>query len=598
MADPRAVWLSDFICAPDHVKALAIAKAVLPAGFRPPASLKHSLTLAIRLRGAGHLPAAWAWQILSIDRSTVHTIRTTAQAGVKLLREHVLDADVGICLAHLRVWREIAAGDHGEGADFFVTAHLHNVAAAKARKQAVVRNAASALVNVLLDENWFEACETAINATVGAEGLPALYSGRWMRDRILDRRRHEPNLAESAIGELVNALADAGLGELSLCWRLLLADVTYPPSIWSIMPALRTMWEMDMLAVESVEQAQAVNEALAVWQLCAEGVYVSETKSVFELVRDFTGDEPQPAYPQEESTKPAWMRPRPAAPRGPSVVVLPSAPKLNSFHSEFKDLIGLRVPLVVANDVAGVRARMSAEFPHAIGAVDLLTLDLREGEPVRLAPVLLVGPPGRAKSTMVRILANSLGLKTSRFDCASASDAMFGGSPRAWGNTTPSIPVRAVNSTRQANPLILLDEIEKAGTGNHNGSLFAALTGFLERETSARYHDVSLDAPVDLSAVNYIATANDDRPIPDHIRDRFRIVRVPAPTLAHLPALAANLVAAIEKEEGSEGFNEALADDELAVIATAWSRSRFSLRTLQRIVKATLDARQQHAMRH
>ncbi|MDO9442557.1 MAG: ATPase, partial [Beijerinckiaceae bacterium] len=128
--------------------------------------------------------------------------------------------------------------------------------------------------------------------------------------------------------------------------------------------------------------------------------------------------------------------------------------------------------------------------------------------------------------------------------------------------------------------------------------LFSSLTAFLERETSKRYRDQSLDAEADLSWCSYIATANDDTLLPPHIRDRFRVVRVEPPTLAHLPLLAMNVVSDIEKADGIEGFVEPLAPDELAVIGAAWKRQRFSMRALQKIVQATLDARAQYAMRH
>ena len=72
---------------------------------------------------------------------------------------------------------------------------------------------------------------------------------------------------------------------------------------------------------------------------------------------------------------------------------------------------------------------------------------------------------------------------------------------------------------------------------NHNGSLHSALLGFLDTETACRYRDQSLDAELDLSRVSYIATANDASKLPAPLRDRFRIIKVPAPTLAHLPQL-------------------------------------------------------------
>jgi ATP-dependent Lon protease len=122
---------------------------------------------------------------------------------------------------------------------------------------------------------------------------------------------------------------------------------------------------------------------------------------------------------------------------------------------------------------------------------------------------------------------------------------------------------------------------------------------FIERETSARIRDISLDADLDLSWISYVATANDDAGLPPYIKDRFRIVRLPAPTLAHLVPLAANVLRDIAVEQsGDARWAEELDPDELAVIGHAWERQKFSIRALQKIVSATLNARAGFAMRH
>jgi ATP-dependent Lon protease len=159
------------------------------------------------------------------------------------------------------------------------------------------------------------------------------------------------------------------------------------------------------------------------------------------------------------------------------------------------------------------------------------------------------------------------------------------------------VPARAVAQWKIANPVVLIDEIDKAAA-NHNGSLHSAVLGFLDTETACRYRDQSLDAELDLSRVSYIATANDASKLPAPLRDRFRIIKVPAPTLAHLPQLAAQVMRDLAIEDESRQHDPPLAGDELAVIAKAWERSRLSMRALRKIVGATLEARDQFSMRH
>ncbi len=200
---------------------------------------------------------------------------------------------------------------------------------------------------------------------------------------------------------------------------------------------------------------------------------------------------------------------------------------------------------------------------------------------------------------MVRRVAELIGgIGVYRFDAAGSHDGQFSGSPKAWSSTQPSIPVRAIVQSHIANPLVMIDEIDKAGSGSHNGRLWDALAPFLERETSARYRDPSLDAELNLSYVSYIATANSIETLPGPLRDRFRVVRIPSPTLDHLPALAASIMRDLAAADDMWPHVEPLAKDELSIIGRVWSREGFSIRKLQRLVAATLEARDQCARRH
>ncbi|MGA7995726.1 MAG: AAA family ATPase, partial [Bradyrhizobium sp.] len=241
---------------------------------------------------------------------------------------------------------------------------------------------------------------------------------------------------------------------------------------------------------------------------------------------------------------------------------------------------------------------LHAEFPHAVTAVDLLLRDLRDGKPIRLKPMLLVGSPGSGKSRMVRRLAELTQQFVYRYDASSSSDNQFGGTGKGWSNTEPSVPARAVQQSKTASPIVMIDELDKAAERNWNGRLWEALLPFCDAETSRRYRDQSLDCELDLSHVSYIATANDVTGLPAPLRDRFRIVKVQTPDLRHLPLLASQVMVDLAAEDEIRHGDAPLASDELEVIGRSWSKARFSMRALQKIVGATLDARDRHAMRH
>lgn len=459
--------------------------------------------------------------------------------------------------------------------------------------------ALSPVVRVLLNENANEAFDSALEALTeaGYAGLPKHITRQWLKNRVGIRIVNQYDLARKAVRELVDALEDAGRQELALAWSLLLIVPCDQITGWHALPALTTMVRQKLLGTEDRDTFGKFVMSLGVIQKCAEGKLVSEARSLWEILRPIIRDETE-EDPVVASEAPPVSHAAPKKPEGPSVQVMPKAPKLVSDHAEYKEFVGAHLPLIVARDVAGVRRQLRKEYPHATAAVELLTRDLREGEPVRLSPVMLCGPPGCGKSRIGRRLASLLKVPTTRFDAAASADALgWSGSPKGWGNTIPSVPVRAVAQSMTANPFVLVDELDKAARTQH-GSVTTSIISHLERETSKNYRDQSLDAVCDLSWISYISTVNDDTSLPAMLRDRFRMVQMPAATLQHLPQLAANVIADIEADEGAPGIHGVLEDDELYVIGGAWQRQRFSIRALQKAVRATLDARSVHAMRH
>jgi ATP-dependent Lon protease len=139
--------------------------------------------------------------------------------------------------------------------------------------------------------------------------------------------------------------------------------------------------------------------------------------------------------------------------------------------------------------------------------------------------------------------------------------------------------------------------MDKAGQSTA-GSLAQSLMPFLEAETARAYPDPCLEVEADLSRVNYCLTANDDSKLPSPLRDRIRIIRVPSPTAAHIESLARSIMQDLAAEMGiPAAFLQPLAPDELAVVSKMWGENG-SVRKLQKIIRGTVTARDQHASRH
>jgi ATPase family associated with various cellular activities (AAA) len=285
------------------------------------------------------------------------------------------------------------------------------------------------------------------------------------------------------------------------------------------------------------------------------------------------------------------------APAGESdtVVVLPAEFRGTGLY---KGLCGENTHLSLAMRLREIRETLRNEFPHALAAIDMMLVDLRDDEPVAFRPFVLLGDAGCGKSRMVRRLAELLYMRLRRYDAAGSSDNAFAGTPKRWHSSTPCFPLQVVAEMGTANPMILIDEIDKAGVGFTAGNLGNALMPFLEKETSRAYPDPCLEVEADLSHVCYCMTANDVTKLPSPLRDRLRVIKVPSPGVEHIEALSRSIMADLAVEMAMPAaFLEPLAPDELAVVSKMWGDNG-SVRKLQKIVRGTVTARDETAVRH
>ncbi|MEE7463624.1 hypothetical protein MFUR16E_21520 [Methylobacterium fujisawaense] len=291
-------------------------------------------------------------------------------------------------------------------------------------------------------------------------------------------------------------------------------------------------------------------------------------------------------------------------PEGPGLVVVASVGHLpgnakdgenkttnaSNPRSEFAPIAGKRLPLVPVPDLARVQRVLAAEFPDAAGIVASILAPVAGRPYVRLPRLLLRGGPGTGKSRFARRLGEELGLDVTVYGCASVSDGSVIGTSRMWGTGRASVPLQAIKRAGSASVLVVLDEISRAGTRADNGRLTDGILALAEPETARAYHDPYLECATDLSAVSYIATANDTANLDPALLSRFRVVDMPAPSLASLPVLARSVVNELRRERGlDDRWLPDLTPGELDMVGEHWRGG--SVRTLQALVECAVDGR-------
>lgn len=157
--------------------------------------------------------------------------------------------------------------------------------------------------------------------------------------------------------------------------------------------------------------------------------------------------------------------------------------------------------------------------------IEFLAVGSLKGE-VAGSILLLVGPPGVGKTSIGRSIARTLGRQFYRFSVGGMRDeAEIKGHRRTYIGAMPGKVVQAMKEVGTANPIIMLDEIDKIGS-SYRGDPASALLEVLDPEQNSDFLDHYLDVRLDLSKVLFICTANQLDTIPGPLLDRMEIIRL------------------------------------------------------------------------
>ncbi len=182
-----------------------------------------------------------------------------------------------------------------------------------------------------------------------------------------------------------------------------------------------------------------------------------------------------------------------------------------------------------------------------------LALAVSGNEPVSFTPIMLLGEPGIGKTHFAKCLAEKLGTGYEFVGMSSLTAGwILSGASSQWNGAKVGKVASSLIHGEYANPLIVLDEVDKAG-GDSRYDPMGALYGLLENDTAKKFKDEFIEVDIDASHLLWVSTANDERTLPEPILNRMNVYSVSRPNHEQAIKIAERLYRQIITEH-SWGF--------------------------------------------
>ena len=210
-----------------------------------------------------------------------------------------------------------------------------------------------------------------------------------------------------------------------------------------------------------------------------------------------------------------------------------------------------------------------------------LALCIDSSDSIELPPMLLLGDPGIGKTHFARRIAQLMGTGYGFVPMSSLTAGwVLSGASSQWKNAKPGKVFDTLVNGDYANPVMVIDEIDKA-SGDGQYDPLGALYELLEGGTATRFVDEFVEVPIDASGAVWFATANDASRIPEPILNRMNVYEIEPPDAEGAARIALSIYREIR---GGHDWGKAFPDAPSAVVLE--KLSAFGPREMRRVIQA------------
>ena len=209
------------------------------------------------------------------------------------------------------------------------------------------------------------------------------------------------------------------------------------------------------------------------------------------------------------------------------------------------------------------------------------------------SPILcFVGPPGVGKTSLGKSIARSIGREYVRMSLGGLRDeAEIRGHRKTYIGAMPGRVIQNLIKAKTANPVFILDEIDKVGGMSVNGDPSAALLELLDPEQNSTFYDNFVEMEFDLSKVLFIATANSLSNVHPALRDRMEIIELSGYLMEEKREIAKrHLIPKQRKEHGVNGNQITFSDSIIDYIIDNYTRES-GVRSLDKNIASAIRHR-------